>query len=67
MSKKISGVAGKTLPKISRRKRVIEMLTKQLKAGTKTLKGEFPWDVVPLTEKDITRINKEIETLKTRI
>lgn len=69
MSKKISGVAGKTLPKIVRRKRVILILEAQLKKGTKTSKISLTTDgeKVPLTDKDITRINKELEILKSRI
>jgi hypothetical protein len=48
----------------ARRKSVIERLEYQLKSGEKTSKhGEN----LPLTESDRNRINKEIETLKTRI
>ena len=42
------------------------MLEKQLKNGVKTEKGTR--DVkVPLTDSDMKRINKEIETLKTKV
>ncbi len=42
------------------------MLEKQLKNGLKTEKGTQ--DVkVPLTDSDKKRINKEIETLKTKV
>jgi len=68
MSKKTSGVPAKTLAKISRRQRVIVILEKQLKLGTKrTYNPEEGYNIVPLTEKDILRINKEIETLKSRV
>jgi hypothetical protein len=50
----------------SRKTRVIQMRENQLKSGTKTQKGTS--DVkIPLTEPDIKRINKEIETLKSRV
>jgi vacuolar-type H+-ATPase subunit E/Vma4 len=49
----------------NRRKRVFKKLTTQLKAGTKTLKDGVT--IVPLTESDVKRIEKEIETLKTKI
>jgi Sec7-like guanine-nucleotide exchange factor len=62
---KISGVKG-TVPQVSRRKRVIEMLKAQLKSGVKTKKGTLN-EKIPLTEKDVKRINKEIEILKTRV
>ena len=55
-----------TVAKRSRQQRVLEMLEKQLKNGVKTEKGTR--DVkVPLTDFDKKRINKEIETLKTKI
>ena len=55
-----------TVSKRSRQQRVLEMLEKQLKNGLKTEKGTR--DVkVPLTDSDKRRINKEIETLKTKV
>lgn len=55
-----------TIAKKSRQRNVLEMLEKQLKSGVKTQKKTT--DVkVPLTDADIKRINKEIETLKTRV
>ena len=58
-----SGVKGVTVPQMSRKARALQFLQAQLKKGTKNTKeGE-----VPLTEKDIKRINKEITILKTRI
>lgn len=67
MSKKTNGVNyGKTVNKTIRRKKVIDVLEHQLKTGVKTQKKTS--DVkVPLTEKDINRIKKEIKTLKSRI
>jgi len=51
-----------TAAKRSRQSRVLVMLEKQLKSGVKTQKKTT--DVkVPLTETDIKRIKKEIETL----
>jgi hypothetical protein len=47
----------------SRRKSVIERLEAQLKVGIKTTKNG---DRV-LSDSDITRINKEITVLKTRV
>ena len=61
-----SGVKGVTLPQMSRKKRVLEMREAQLKAGTKTKKGTLD-EKIPLSEKDVKRIKKEIETLKKRI
>jgi NAD(P)H-dependent FMN reductase len=55
-----------TIAKKSRQTRVLAQLEKQLKSGVKTQKKTT--DVkVPLTDADIKRINKEIETLKTRV
>ncbi len=51
---------------IARRKRVIERLELQLLAGTKP-RQDATGVYDSLTIGDITRINKEIETLKTRI
>lgn len=51
-----------------RRVRVIERLESQLKRGVRTpKKNEKTVDVPVLTETNITRIKKELETLKTRI
>lgn len=63
MSKK-SGVKGSTVEQISRRKRVITMLEQTLKRGTKTIKDGSQ---LQLSDKDIARVKKEIETLKTRV
>lgn len=49
---------------ISRRRSVITRLENQLKVGTKTNKDG---DVVLLSKSDVSRINKELETLKSRI
>lgn len=54
-----------TIPAKSRRQRVLPRLQNQLKAGVKPSK-ENPGEMIPLTEKDIKRINKEVETLKSR-
>lgn len=73
MSNKTSGVPNKTVEKISRRKRVITMLEAQLKLGTKNVfvqridNGTREISIVPLTEKDVIRIKKELETLKASI
>lgn len=71
MSKKTSGVKSRTVEMISRRKRVITMLETQLKKTTKNasvlLDGKKIQTTVPLLEKDIVRIKKELEILKTRI
>lgn len=48
----------------SKRRRVIERLQNQLKDGFKSKNGI---DKIPLSERDIERIKKEIEILKTRI
>ena len=54
-----------TIAKKSRQRNVIVMLEKQLKSGVKTQKKTT--DVkVPLSDSDIKRINKELETLKSR-
>ena len=52
--------------KTERRRSALERLEKQLKAGTKTEKGSVD-KKVPLTEKNVKRINSEIETLKGRV
>jgi len=68
MSKKQNGVNyGKTVAQKSRRERVIAMLEKQLKNGNKKGKVVDGSKIIPLTEKDVKRIEKEIETLKERI
>lgn len=52
--------------KSARRRLVLEMLQKQLKEGTKTKKGTR--DVkIPLEERDVKRINNEIQILKKKI
>lgn len=48
----------------SRRTRVIKRLEAQLSVGTKTDKSGAS---IPLVEKDIKRINLELETLKKRV
>lgn len=50
---------------ISRRKSVIDRLEKQLKNNTKTEKKTLK--VVPLTDSDVNRIKRELETLKLRL
>jgi len=49
----------------SRRERALKMLQEQLKRGTKPEKfgGKTTSNMVSLTDKDKTRINKEIENL----
>lgn len=47
-----------------RRKRVIDRLEVQLKLGNKPDEND---SLIPLEEKDVKRINKEIETLRSRI
>jgi len=66
MSRKKSGINwSKSAPVKSRRVRVIDLLEKQLKNGTKTSKENN--EKISLTDKDKSRINKEIETLNKRI
>ena len=55
-----------TVAKRSRQQRVLEVLEKQLKNGVKTEKGTRDTKI-PLTDSDVKRINKEIETLKTKV
>ena len=63
---KSSGVNySKSVAVRSRRERVIVMLEKQLKSGFKRLKG-VDYDTF-LAESDVKRINKELETLKSRV
>lgn len=49
-----------------RRKAALGRLQSQLRSGVKTVKGSVN-QTETLTEKDIKRISKEIETLKTRV
>jgi len=49
-----------------RNRRALERKEIQLKSGEKTMKKSFD-KKEPLTEKDVERIKKEIETLKKRI
>lgn len=70
MSQKANGVNfGKTEQQKSRRERVIPRLEAQLKTGMKMPKSakEGITKLVPLTDADIKRINKEIATLKARL
>lgn len=64
----------KSVKVISRRRLVINRLENQLKSGVKvnrikdiTNSNKIAVISTPLSEKDIKRIKKEIETLKTRI
>ncbi len=67
MSNKANGVNyGKTVPQKGRRERAITALQLQLTSGEKTEKKSYD-KKVPLLDKDITRINKEIETLKSKL
>ncbi len=61
---KNSRVKGGTVPQVLRRKRALTMLTEQLKRGTKRNKENI---IVPLTDKNIIRIKKEISILKTKL
>jgi len=55
-----------TTQKKSRQARALSMLEDQLKSGVKTQKKTR--DVkVPLTDSDIKRINKSIETLRAKL
>lgn len=53
----------------NRRKDALERLIAQLEGGHKVVKGSKPNAISsePLTESDISRINREIEVLKSRI
>jgi len=69
-----TGVKNGTHQQVSRRRRVLTMLEQTLKRGTKTIKNipgkvgqEWKHVQEQLSDKDIVRIKKEIETLKTRI
>jgi len=64
----------KSVKTIGRRRLVIDRLENQLKSGVKvnrikdiTNSNKIAVISTPLSEKDIKRIKKEIETLKTRI
>lgn len=48
-----------------RRKSALGRLQSQLRSGVKTVKGSVD-QTEKLTEKDVKRISKEIETLKTK-
>ena len=66
MSRKKNGINwSKTAPAKSRRVRVLDQLNYQLKDSTKTSKEDNK--KIPLTDKDIKRINNEIEILYKRI
>lgn len=66
MSKKTNGVNhAMTVMHRARRIRALEALKVQLEKGLKPDKTSG--EMVVLTDKDKKRINKEIETLKTRI
>ena len=55
-----------TVKQRSRKECALENLMQQLKSGVKTQKGTR--DVkIPLTEKDVKRINNEIGTLKEKL
>lgn len=60
-----------TVQVIARRKRVLERLEKQLILGKKVQKifegSKIAIITAPLNEKDITRIEKEIIVLKSRV
>jgi hypothetical protein len=63
--RKSSGVNyGKTMAQRSRRERVIVMLEQQLKRQNKK---QWDGELVPLTDFDVKRINKELLTLKSRL
>lgn len=52
-----------------RRKNALNRLVNQLKVGKKKQKisGKTTLNVIDLTDKDILRINKEIENLKSKV
>jgi NAD(P)H-dependent FMN reductase len=55
-----------TIPQNSRKRRALEMLTKQLATGSKTQKKTM--DVkIPLTDSDKKRIQKEIDILSKKV
>ena len=59
----MSGVT-KTVQQTARRASALKRLQAQLKLGKKRTKSG---ELVKLTDKDVNRIEKEINTLKTRI
>jgi hypothetical protein len=62
-----SGVNETSARKI-RRTNTLFRLQEQLKSGVKQPKGSvMAIDMIPLQDSDITRIKKEIETLKSRV
>jgi uncharacterized protein (UPF0332 family) len=72
MSKKINGRNhSMTVPTVTRRRTQLTRLEKQLSSNQKQARDEKGRTLIselePLTEKDKSRIIKEIETLKTRI
>lgn len=60
---KLNSIMAKRGDSNYRRSSALGRLEAQLKAGTKTAKKSYD-KKVPLTEKDIKRINKEIENIK---
>ena len=66
MSKKQNGAISKTTPQQSRRKRALKLLEKQLKSGVKMVKNSFI-EKVPLSDKDIKRMNTEIINLQNKL
>jgi len=55
-----------TIPQKQRKQRALEMLQAQLNSGVKTEKKTFD-KKVPLTDKDKSRIEREIQNLKNKI
>ena len=55
-----------TIPQKQRMQTALEVLQNQLKSGVKTEKKTFD-KKVPLTEKDVKRIEKEIQNLKNKL
>lgn len=56
----------KTMKQNERRRSALERLQSQLKSGVKTVKGTVDQTEI-LTEKDVKRINREIEVLKSKL
>jgi hypothetical protein len=56
-----------TQPQRSRQSRALEMLQAQLKSGVKNKRVVNDDELVPLTDKDKTRIGKEIQNLKDKL
>jgi NAD(P)H-dependent FMN reductase len=50
----------------SRKERALTMLKAQLESGVKTQKGTRDAKI-PLTDKDVKRINREVETLSRKL